>query len=77
MEDETEESVSNWFEGKLDSSPKDLSERLRAVLESVNYRVCSNDPGAAAMEFVDGCTVNNNSTNDELISIMFFYITGR
>ena len=51
-EDASDEMVERWFHGRISSTPRDLSERVRAAIGSVTYKQCPEDPSGAALTFV-------------------------
>ena len=52
LEDTTDEMVEKWFNDRIKSTPRDLSERVRAAINSVSYKQCPEDPSGAALTFV-------------------------
>lgn len=52
MEEATDDSVKKWFEERLASAPRDLSERVRSAVESVKFEQCRKDPYGAGLRYV-------------------------
>lgn len=51
-EDATDENVKKWFEGKLESKPIDLNERVEVSVSSVQFKQCKTDPSGAVERFI-------------------------
>ena len=52
MEDATDDAVEKWFRKHLSLAPEDLTERVRAALDSVQYFANPQDPGGSATDFI-------------------------
>jgi len=52
LSEATDVNVKKWFEDRLQTSPEDLTERVRSALDSVQYSVDRKDPSGAALAFV-------------------------
>lgn len=52
MEEATDEIVEQWFNKRLNSAPKDISERFRSAIDSVSYLNCKDDPSGVTREFL-------------------------
>ena len=47
-----DETVKDWFDQRLGANPKDISERVRSALSSVEFTKCSQDPQGNVTDFV-------------------------
>lgn len=52
LEEATDEKVKKWFDERLASAPRDLSERVRSAVNSVEYEQCKKDPAGAGLRFI-------------------------
>eukprot|EP00171_Calliarthron_tuberculosum_P002633 IDg2633t1 len=52
VEQATDNNVKAWFETRLRSAPRDLTERVRSAVHSVKFIQCKEDPAGAALSFV-------------------------
>lgn len=52
MEEATDDAVEKWFKKHLSLAPEDMTERVRAALDSVRYQVNPQDPSGSAADFV-------------------------
>lgn len=48
----TNDNVKKLFDARLVAAPEDLTERVRAALDSVQYEVNKQDPSGAALSFI-------------------------